>query len=185
MTLNAMIKDKIIDFWSYIKHYPETTETKLHAHLFFIPNNTVDTVSIKRLFEEADPKAVKDKDGKLIPLGIVDIHFSRFDDWYLYGLHDPQYLASKGQVKEFTYTADKVISSNQDELNEKISRIHYGNYKRQLEIIKALDNMRTPMELLRLGLIPINQYSYWDRFWETSGIYELYKEWKKHQPLDE
>lgn len=166
--LNKMLRDRIIEFWSYIKHYPEVEETKSHIHLYFVPNGTVDTDSIKKLFEEVDPvevcKAQKEgRDPK--PLGIIDMHCSKFDDWYLYGIHDPAYLASKGMVKKYFYRKEQVVSSNYDELIEKVSRIKYQNYKRQLEIIVGFDAGRTPVEMLRSGLIPINQFSSWEKYY--------------------
>lgn len=180
-TLDNMIKDRIIDFWSYIKHYPEVEETKSHIHLYFIPNNRVDTDHVKRLFEEVDPIEVaraKKENRNARPLGLIDIHCSKFDDWFLYALHDIPYLASKGQSKKYQYTKENIVCSNIDELQEKISRIRYGNYRRQLEIISALDIGRKPMELLRSGLIPINQYSYWEKFWERTEQ----QRWEENRP---
>jgi len=158
--LNRLISEGIISDWAYIEHIPEGDELKAHKHLILIPSCRVDTLTLSERFREPD-----DLHPNGLPLGIIDIHVSKFDDWYLYGIHDDAYLASKGLVKKYHYSRSDFKVSNQDWFVQRISRVKFGSYKRQQMIIDALDCGRTVNELLRSGLIPINQYGYWAKFY--------------------
>lgn len=83
--LNELVDNKIITFYTYIKHYGEPNENrdtlKDHFHIYVEPNKRIDTMQLGEKFNEVDINHVK-------PLGVLPFQFSKFDDWYLYGLHD-------------------------------------------------------------------------------------------------
>ena len=96
--LGELEKRRAISFWCWIDHYPEDDELKRHKHVFIIPNGQIDTDTVRKELEEID---LKDPLGK--PLGCMLMRPSKFDDWYLYGIHDTAYLASKGQTRKHHY----------------------------------------------------------------------------------
>ena len=104
---------------------------------------------------ELDPKN-PDK-----PLGCIPFHSSKFTDWYLYSVHDKDYLASKGQSRKYSYQKDEVIVSDSDFFNEELHRMDLS----KLSKVKALRNAvetGVPFEhMLMTGQIPVQQvYAY-------------------------
>ena len=71
----------------------------------------VQTDDIREYLKEFDPNC-PDK-----PLGCLIFQSSKFDDWYMYGLHDPEYLASKGEAREFIYSRDNFKFSDEDDFD--------------------------------------------------------------------
>lgn len=122
--LKNLTLKQVIEFWVITKHKGEPDESndevdKDHFHIYMEPARLIQTMDLKEAFKEIDP-------GNPKPLGVIDIRSSKFDDWYLYALHDPAYLASKKQSRVYHYSKDDMITSNEDELNAKVSRIDIG-----------------------------------------------------------
>lgn len=124
--LRELEKAGIIEFWSYIRHDPEPDEMgdeaggKVHFHVYMEPAKMIQTTEIRASFKEPDPTNTK-------PLGCLLVEKSNFDNWYLYALHDADYLASKGQSRVFAYEAEQVRTSDEDDLHSKIARIDVGS----------------------------------------------------------
>ena len=95
--LDEMITDKWIDFYAFVRHSPEDDELKEHIHLYIVPSTLLQTDYITEHLQEYD-STHPDK-----PLGCIACKSSKFDDWYMYGLHDKAYLASKGQARKHYY----------------------------------------------------------------------------------
>ena len=154
--LNELVDNNTLDFWAFIEHLPEDDEKKKHKHLYFVPSKLIDTSVIAKHLEEIDLTDVTKK-----PLGCTVFKSSKFSDWYLYGLHDKNYLASKGQTRKYHYKKSEFFSSNEDYFNELIHTIDYSKLNR-LEMLKSyIDNGFNFSQIVKSGIVPvqlINQY---------------------------
>lgn len=149
--LNDLVNRRKIAFYGFIEHLPEEDEKKVHKHLYIVPNGQINTDEILDYLLEFDPKYPTK------PLGCIPFHSSKFTDWYLYSIHDKDYLASKGQSRKYSYTKEEVIVSDSDFFNEEIHRMDLS----KLSKVKALRNAvecGVPFEqLLMTGQIPVQQ----------------------------
>ena len=80
----------------------------------------IQTTDVRAAFKEIDPANPK-------PLGCLLVEKSNFDNWYLYALHDADYLASKGQSRCYAYEPEQVVTSDADDLHSKVARIDVGS----------------------------------------------------------
>ena len=87
--LRQLYADHKISDFIYIYHYAEDDELKNHFHVVIKPNCLFDTMDLQDYFKEYDPN------NPLNPLGMTDFKISKMDDWILYDLHYPPYLAWK------------------------------------------------------------------------------------------
>ena len=153
--LNDLVNRRKIAFFGFIEHLPEEDEKKAHKHLYIVPNGQINTDEILDYLLELDPKN-PDKS-----LGCIPFHSSKFTDWYLYSVHDKDYLASKGQSRKYSYQKEEVIVSDSDFFNEELHRMDLS----KLSKVKALRNAvesGVPFEhMLMTGQIPVQQvYAY-------------------------
>lgn len=155
--LNKLVDSGLLDFYAFIHHSAEDDELKDHIHVYFVPSTRMDTRYMKTCLNEFDPK-MPDK-----PLSITICVSSKFDDFYMYALHDSAYLASKGQSRKYHYIKDDFITSDKEHLSELARRIDKSKYVGMQKLVEAVDNGVPFMEMVRLGQIPIqliNQYRY-------------------------
>ncbi len=155
--LNELIKNRVLDFWVFIEHAPEEDEKKAHKHLYLIPNGILQTDVLKEYLAEPDPNDPEH------PLNCTIFASSKFDDWYLYGLHDKAYLSSKGQSRKYHYVKDQFITSSEEHFGELVRCVDRSKYIGLERVIDAVENNVPFWEMVRLGQIPIqliNQYQY-------------------------
>ena len=147
--LTDLVNRRKIAFYAFIEHLPEEDEKKAHKHLYIVPNGQTNTDEVLDYLLELDPKN-PDK-----PLGCIPCHSSKFTDWYLYAVHDKDYLASKGQSRKYSYQKDEVKVSDSDFFNEEIHRMDLSKFSK----VKALRNAAesgVPFEhMLMTGQIPV------------------------------
>lgn len=164
LTLNSLMKAKIISFWAYIKHKPEDDEAgnKTHFHVYAEPAKMLQTVDLREKFMEYDPLK-PDK-----PLGCLNFRSSKtFGDWYLYGLHDRAYLASKGETRRYHYSASEMVSSDSDDLNYLVQTIDLLSLSRYSEMLDAQAQGVTWAEYFSRGTIPIPQVRNYEYAWNA------------------
>lgn len=110
-TLDRLIESGDLDFYCFINHRGELNEDgtreKQHFHVFMWPATALDPRQLRNEFIEF----VKDEK---FPRGFMPVIPSDWQNWYLYDLHDSDYLASKGQSREFHYTDNDMKRSNDD-----------------------------------------------------------------------
>lgn len=155
--LDELVRFQVLDFYAFIEHSAEDDESKSHIHLYVIPSTKMNTNSLKDMLAEVDP-TFPDK-----PLTCTICKSSKWDDFYLYGIHDKAYLASKGQSRKYHYVLDDFVTSDEDYLREIVRCIDRSKYVGMERIIDSVDNHVTFAEMVRLGQIPIqliNQYKY-------------------------
>ena len=155
--LNELIRQGEIDFWAWIEHIPEEEETKKHKHLFMIPSRMYDTGKLIGYLQEIDHEKPLDK-----PLTCLAARPSKFSDWYLYGIHDKAYLASKGQSRKHQYQPDEFIVSDLDYMTDLRHRIDYSRIRTHKLMLEAAQKGLSFDSLVVTGLVPVNlviQYS--------------------------
>ena len=144
-----MVENGVLDFWGFIEHLPEKDEQKKHKHVYFMPSGQIHTDVIKNQLREPDPLRF-DK-----PLGVTIFKSSKFADWYLYGLHDKDYLGTKGQYREYQYKKEEFIVSDEDFFNEEIHCIDISKLNQMKNLRECIDDGVPFDEMLYNGQIPV------------------------------
>lgn len=162
--LTELTNQHIITFWAFIPHKGENevnpitgeiTVDKDHKHLYVIPNRTVNTDDFRSLFFELDPT-------NPLPLGILPCKSSKFDDWYLYGLHDKDYLECRYEIKQYSYCDDEFIVSDNDAFKQYVfDTYHTSKFCVNRRFMSYLANGGSISALARNGQItPTQAFSY-------------------------
>lgn len=149
--LDDLINRRKIAFYCFLDHYAEEDEKKAHKHVFIVPNGQINTDEVLEYLLEIDVN------NPTKPLGCIPPHSSKFGDWYLYAIHDKDYLASKGQTRKYAYTREEMVVSDTDYLLEEIHQIDFSKYTRAKALREAVQNGVTFDELVATGQIPIQQ----------------------------
>lgn len=159
--LDELYESKIIQFYSVVFHLPEDDEAgkKDHYHVYIEPAKLVDTCLLRDEFKEFDPE----KPGK--PLGVLIFNNSTFPDWYLYGIHDPAYLATKGQSRRYHYSFNDMIVPDQSDLLYKVKMIDMLKLTPYRKMIEAQQNGLSWNEFFKLSSVPIQQLGLYERAW--------------------
>lgn len=115
--LTSLVQSGIISFWAYIRHNGEEKTQdeaagKDHIHLLMIPNRRVDLVAVGKEFQEFYPNDPQR------PLRCMPFRTSKTDDWIMYALHDPDYLAFHGMEKTYVYDVVDFVTSDEDYLHQ-------------------------------------------------------------------
>lgn len=153
--LNDLVNRRKIAFYAFIEHLPEEDERKKHKHVLIVPNGQINTDQVYDFLLEIDP-TYPDK-----PLGCTPFRSSKFSDWYLYAIHDRDYLASKGQSRKYFYKNEDFIVSDSDFFNEEIHTIDYSSLSRFKKLRDAVSSGVSFEQMVMNGQIPIPQlYAY-------------------------
>lgn len=158
--LERLADTGVIEYAHWVPHLPESDEKKAHMHLFLQPSHAVDTAALRREFEEPDS-------GEIVPRGTLPFTPSKFQDWYLYGIHDPSYLESKGLSRQHIYTADDVQSTCTDLLNEQASTIDQLKFKTAFHLRRMAAQFASWDDVLLSNVVPIPQYAYWHSYYQA------------------
>ena len=149
--LDDFIKRGLIIFYAFIEHLPEEDEKKKHKHLFVIPNGQIETGKVIDDLVEIDNK------DPLKPLKCLPVKSSKFFDWYLYSVHDNDYLYSKNQTRKYNYTKDDFVVSDEDFFIEEIHQMDMSKF-RSIKAIRSAVSKNIPFDqLVYNGAIPIQQ----------------------------
>lgn len=175
--LNELIDDKRIYFWAFIKHLPEADETKEHKHVLIMPNGRIDTDTIKDKFDEIII-------GEEKPRKIMPFRTSKFDDAYMYMIHDKKYLQSKGQKKRFYYDKSDIYTSDKDYLTELVHMIDMSKYVKIDKIAEAVKHGITFGQMVAHGEVPIQQINQYERCYQLIGIYEEIEAKKAYESIE-
>lgn len=150
LKLEELTKAHVISFWAYIWHKPEEDERKPHFHVYVEPARSVFTDTfIEEFIEPCDDEK---------PLRCLPCHKAKFDDWYMYGLHDETYLSRKGQSRQYHYKHKDFISSDEDYFLELVKNIDLLKQTPFETIRDAVGNGLTFDEFVSQGSVPIQQF---------------------------
>ncbi len=154
--LDKLVKQHIISFYAWIFHYGEYDKNlnyydKNHIHLYIQPNQMIDLMDLKDLFSEPDPNNDK-------PLGCISFNTSNWDDFFLYNLHDVNYLKSKCLEREFHYKIEDYHSNDYDDFMYRAMKTYsLGNYASNKNLVTYIDNGGQLGDLARSGGISPNR----------------------------
>ena len=166
--LRELEKAGFIEFWSFIQHKPEDDEggKKEHIHVYIQPSKMIQTTDIKEEFKEFDPENPEK------PLGCINMNKTKWDDWYLYALHDKAYLAQKGQARKYHYISDEFINSDYEEFNYKVKTIDLLSLSPYMDMEDAQNQGLTFAEYFHRGTIPLQQLMLYERAWNLMLAYK-------------
>lgn len=155
LMLNKLLKAHKIQFWAYIPHIPEEDERKEHFHVYMEPAESMQTEDLRDEFVEIVL-------GEEKPRGCMPFNSSKiFGNWYMYVIHDVDYLLSKGQTRKYHYARKDVVCSDPDYLDEKIRQIDLLNLTPYKKMQEAIDHGDAFEDLVSRGNVPLpflNQY---------------------------
>ena len=172
LKLDELRRSKILSDWFFIMHKPEDDESKgkEHAHVYFIPSKGVQTDDVRQELLELDPEH-PDK-----PRGCLRMQSSKFGNWYLYGIHDPDYLASKGETRKYHYKYEDIVASNYDVLYELVYEI---DVLAELGAFKGMQQAKsrglTFQEFFNQGKVPPLQVRAFQHAWEMITVDETHR----------
>lgn len=163
LKLNELENAKLVSFWAFIKHQGEDDEGGLkdHIHVYIEPASSVQTVNLEEVFKEFDPNH-PDK-----PLGCISFRSSKFDDWYLYSVHDTPYLAVKGLVKKFHYQYEDFLYSSEPDFRFHFKSIDISHLTPVRVILDAQSEGLTFREFALSGRIPFREIALYRSWWYT------------------
>ena len=95
--MDEFVRNHVISAWFFVKHRAEKDERKDHIHVYAVPNKMVDTMALQDALRELDPENPQKA------LGCIDFCSSNPDDASLYFAHNEEYLAWKGETREYHY----------------------------------------------------------------------------------
>ena len=181
--LDSFVEDGYITFYAMYPHKGEGDEggKKDHIHLYIEPNKKVDTQALFTELEEID---IPFNEFSELPLAEQKIHIlkcmpartssGKFDHWYMYSQHNPQYLKSKNLEKKFFYKAEDCITNDEDYLNCLVQQIEPIPLTPYQAIREAITEGLAFHEFIGKGQIPITLISAYSKAWDLTlkSIYD-------------
>lgn len=154
--LNELFKAHTISDWFFIHHTAEADEKKDHFHVWIKPNKLIDTMDLQDFFKEPNEEEPHK------PFGCIDFVNSSTDDAVLYFVHDPNYLISKNQSREFVYKRDDFVVCNEDSFEYLWQHAYKASeWAKNSHIRDLLEYSNfTPYELFMAGAIPLKQATF-------------------------
>ena len=152
-TLDDLVRQRVLTLYAFIPHRGEVDDygevDKDHYHVLFVPFDTVDTKKLAAYIEDGQGGSIFYKIEKCRSCG----------DWVLYAYHDPEYLASKGEVRQYTYAFSDIVTNDQNAL-VRYRRDVKLTYKPSYNVIAAsVRNGLTDADLLRRFDPTASQYN--------------------------
>lgn len=146
--LNELLLKQEIDYYMFIEHIAEEDEKKKHKHLYIVPSTRCDTNVLLSHLEEKVKRMAK-------PLRCMPAVSSKFGDWYMYAIHDRQYLLSKGQKRLHSYSKEDIVCSNKEFLEDCIHRIDKSKFVGNERLVNAVENDVPFEQLVVNGFVPV------------------------------
>lgn len=158
--LDDLVRRRILDFYAFIRHKPEEDEKKEHSHVFCIPSQRIDTNQLRDYLTQYDPNHPK-------PILPNPFRSSKYDDWEPYVLHDPVYLASKGQSRKFHYKFEEIQTSDENMLMELHHEVNWARFKTQDRVKAMAEQGISFTKIVADGIVPVQQINQYRTFYET------------------
>ncbi len=159
-TLNDFVSAGTITAWFYVFHNGEPQADndealgKDHIHLLVVPNKCIDLLKFTSAFIEVNPLDIK------LPFRCMPFRNSKIEEWFLYALHQPDYLSMKGLEKEFHYTIDEMSTNNPDYCHMLyVEAMQSLKNSPAYKLSRAADKGVDFSTLVRSGQIPVQQIS--------------------------
>lgn len=148
--LQILYDAHIIQAWQYIVHKGEDGD-KDHIHLRIEPNKRIDAMDLTDKFKEFEK-------GKDKPLGVRPWRNSKEEDWYLYSVHDSDYLSLKygggDRCEKLPYDWKDIKTSPDYDLETAWIRAKAAQKHSTVNIATSIQNGQKPVDLLMQGENP-------------------------------
>lgn len=140
----------IIQAWMYIMHKGEDGD-KDHIHLRIEPNKRIDPMELTEMFKEFEK-------GKDKPLGVRPWRNSKEEDWFLYSVHDSDYLSLKygggDRGEKLPYDWKDINTSPDYDLETAWIRAKAAQKHSTVNIASQIQNGQNPVDLVFQGENP-------------------------------
>lgn len=150
--LDKLVKDHILQAYVYIKHIGEDGD-KDHIHLLLYPNRSIDPMNISDLLLEPDISRI---DGKC--LGVMTwrkVADKQEPDWYLYAVHDKEYLHLKygdGEPHEkIPYSVEDFVCPDTFNVEQAFIRSKASMIHNSANMAKSIVQGKKPIDLIMMG----------------------------------
>ena len=146
----TLLKSGLLTNYAYICHKGEDGD-KDHIHLLLFPAKALDTTKLAPDFNEV-------VGGEIKPRGLVGLKQCKsVVDWVRYCVHDPAYLAIKGERRRYRYRYDEIQVGSADEWRTVMDEVRftplpcpsYGVARALIEDALRQDNTVTWARLFR------------------------------------
>ena len=148
--LQSLYDAHIIQAWQYIKHKGEDGDND-HIHLRIEPNKRIDAMDLTELFKEYEK-------GKDKPLGVRPWRNSKEEDWYMYSVHDSDYLTLKygggERGEKLPYDWKQIKTSPDYDLETAWVRAKAAQKHSSVNIATQIKDGQSPVDLLFQGENP-------------------------------
>lgn len=148
--LQILYDAHIIQAWQYIVHKGEDGD-KDHIHLRIEPNKRIDAMDLTEKFKEFEK-------GNDKPLGVRPWRNSKEEDWYLYSVHDSDYLSLKygggDRGEKLPYDWKDIKTSPDYDLETAWIRAKAAQKHSTVNIATSIQNGVDPVDLLKQGENP-------------------------------
>ena len=145
--LQELLNGHIIQAYQYICHKGEDGD-KDHIHLRIEPNKKLDPMNLTDLFTEYDPKK-PDK-----PLTVRPWRPSKEEDWFLYAVHDPEYMKLKyknDQKEKLPYDWKEIKVPDNYDLEVAFIRARQSLQYSTASLAKSIQDGSNPLDLVMEG----------------------------------
>lgn len=140
----------IIQAWQFITHKGEDGD-KDHIHLRIEPNKRIDPMELTEMFKEYEK-------GKDKPLGVRPWRQSKEEDWFLYAVHDSDYLSLKygggERGEKLPYDWKDINTSPDYDLETSWIRAKAAQKHSTVNIASQIQNGQNPVDLVFQGENP-------------------------------
>lgn len=136
----------IIQAYMYIKHIGEGGD-KDHIHLRIEPNKRIDKMELEAELREYI-------EGEELPRCCRPFRKSKEEDWFLYAVHDPQYMSIKyadSETEKIPYNDDAIITSPYYDLRTAMLRARQSMKNTSANVLKQIEEGKTARELISEG----------------------------------
>ena len=148
--LQCLFDAHIIQAWQFITHKGEDGD-KDHIHLRIEPNKRIDPMELTEMFKEYEM-------GKDKPLGVRPWRQSKEEDWFLYAVHDSDYLSLKygggERGEKLPYDWKDINTSPDYDLETAWIRAKAAQKHSTVNIAMSIQNGQNPVDLVFQGENP-------------------------------
>ena len=162
LTCERLRASGVIELAYWVVHHPEDDEKKAHIHACMLPARVLDTIKLEKQFEELVPGESEPR--RVLPFYVV----SKFADWFLYSSHNAGYLASKGQLRRFSYALDEFGATCKERLLEDVKMIDMRPFKVWALVNAAVASGQSWDDLMASGGIPPHNWLYFKELYNAA-----------------
>lgn len=149
--LNELYEQHIIQAYMYIKHIGEGGD-KDHIHLRIEPNKRIDPMDIRAILTEYKREPGDEEVYKQTT--VRPFRPSKEEDWFLYAVHDPQYMKikyDKDNLEKLPYQDSDIVTSPDYDLRVAMLRARQYLHNTSANVLKQIEEGKSARELIAEG----------------------------------